>query len=759
MTSILLILITICSFIFYGVAGQDKVWLLGPAFILAYAAISAGLISRAWGLSKSIGGGADLQQRVARKTALPPSSWLWVVFLLWGIAMIPLALIPFDATFRVLFVGAVIGSYFLWGQELRAFKDNRTILGWLIFIVMLLALYGLVVHFKCPDRVLWAERYASYEGRLMSTYICPNHFAHLMLMLLPFCLALLFIPESGIYLKVLAGYSALVFLPPLFLTESRAAWLGSIAAVGIVICLMALRRSRKLFGILVVLIPLCSALLLFGAWRFSETVQRRAAPVLEFLQGQAEEGIGSESRDFRPQTWLDTLDMIRESPVTGYGPGSYRYAYPEHRKRFRGHRIVTGHPHNEYLELTADYGLVGFGVFALAWLAGVIWIMVKSLRAEETRHAFMGFAFMGTVGGTMVHSFFDFEMHVFPNAMVFALLAALSAGPLISGKRRKGARGKMADEKEKEVRSEFGGTGFDRRDRRPRPTERLPHSAEDAVSAQSDKRSGNLKKPAIVFRSVFAWILSILFLLLLLVSIRTMLSDYFRVLGDKASLENKRTATRAAGDRFYQLSVQLDAQNWRTYRALGRHLHHDRRHSLDPQEKVEFAEQERVWFEKAVEFNPKDPESLSALGRTLLFLSRSVPAASGSDLADSELRTRSSMLQDRGLQLLQEACQYRKFNDQYWWFWGVELRKAGKFEQALEVFRQMETIRRSQSTRKNIQWLEKQLAEPEADPEPDHQEKQPAAGSKALDIIREMGEDGVRPTESLDDLFRIMESK
>ena len=63
-------------------------------------------------------------------------------------------------------------------------------------------------------------------------------------------------------------------------------------------------------------------------------------------------------------------------------------------------------------------------------------ILIASLKAKETRHAFIGFAFIGAAAGTMVHSFFDFQLHVFPNALVFALLAAIAAGPLLGARRR-----------------------------------------------------------------------------------------------------------------------------------------------------------------------------------------------------------------------------------------------------------------------------------------------------------------------------------
>ncbi len=659
MSSFFLILISVLSFIFYGVVGKDKGPLLAPAFVL-----SLGTVIVYFGRQLMDGAAALKRPEPGRTKRLPVSSLLWLLFLAWGAFSVPDALMTFEAKIRMVFFAVVIGSYLVWGQEAAAFKDNRIVVGWLIFIVMLLALYGMIVHFKSPTSILWTERYTNHylgEGRLASTYICPNHFAHLMQMLLPFCLALLFIPQSGIYLKILAAYSFVAMLPPLFLTQSRAGWLGSIAAVGTVILLMALRRSKKLFVFLAVLIPVCSVLLLAGAWRFSETFQRRMQPVVSFLEGQAEEGLGSEARDFRPQTWMDTLDMIREKPLKGYGPAAYRYAYPEFRKRWGGQRMVTGHPHNEYLELAADFGLIGFVLFAAAWLYGSFWILVKSLRAEEARHALMGFAFLGAVAGTMVHSFFDFQMHVFPNAMIFALLAALAVGPL----KRAAEKG----EKDRQGRKAGGGI--------------VP-----------------------VLQSA---LLAAVFISTLAAGIPVLASAALSAAADRRA-EDKRVEPQQAAAALYRGAVKASADNWRAYRGLGQVLHHERRHRLEPDEKVQLALEEQEWFRKALAHNPKDPESLSAYGRVCLFLGRF-----GIDAASEE----AAALKLRGLDALREACRYRKFNDQYWSILGVELRKAGHYAESLDAFRHMETIKRTPMSRKNIQWLEKRLSSSTEEPTPD----------------------------------------
>jgi O-antigen ligase len=688
--AIVLLLISICSILFYGIAGEDKTWLLAPAYIASYGAITFSLLKQCIHFSMRARRPNHVLQASTEK--LPVTTIFWVLFLVYGIAMISSAAVPFESKLVSLLVGGVVGAYLVWSSALTTFKDNRVILGVLVFVVMLCALYGLIVHFKCPERVLWGERWAVYDGRLMSTYICPNHFAHLMQMLLPFCLAFLFIPQSGLYLKVLSVYSFFVFLPTLFFTESRAGWLGSIVSVGVFVCFVALRRSRKLFGFLLVLVPLCSVLLLLGAWRYSETFQRRMQPVVAFLEGQATEGIGSEARDFRPQTWMDTIDMVRIRPVLGFGPGNYHYTYPEHRKRFKGDRIVTGHPHNEYLELVADYGLVGFGLFAIAWVYGCIWVFMKSLKAEEARHAYIGFAFLGAAAGTMVHSFFDFQMHVFPNALVFALLAAIATGPFLQARSTKyGKRRKISTTKEQSSKG----------------TARVKNASSGSPEISPSGRP--ISNPPVMMAVVFSWMLGGGYLLATILCVQIMSSAFLRVLGDKAMndapVHGREMMLRAS--KLYRLAIKIDSQNWRALKGMGKMLYQQRYHCLDRAEKIALAREEWSWFEKAYGLNPKDPEIISSLGKNTLFLCR-IQVKDSSE-SDKMFAIENGQI-EQGIEWFREACRHRKFNHAYWWSLGVGLRKNGQYEEALEVFQYAATLKRTPSINANMKWLEKQLS-------------------------------------------------
>ena len=717
MMSLILILTAVCTVLFYGVAGADKTWLLGPAVSLILAVVSVAMFRRAARLHGEDRGGAPV-------SGLPVSGLLWGLFVLYGIGLVPQASVPYESKLTMLLIGGIVGAYLVWGSELTAYKDNRILLGFLIFVVMVTALYGLIVHLKYPDRVLWAERYTDHYTsmhRLASTYICPNHFAHLMQMLMPFCIAMLFVPQAGLFLRLLCGYSLAVFLPPLFLTESRAGWLGAIAAVGTTICLMALRRSRKLFLLLMILVPLTATLVLFSAWRFSDTFHRRMVPVVSFLKGQVEEGVGSESRDFRPQTWKDTIDMIREAPLIGFGPGNYRYAFPEHRKRFKANQIVTGHPHNEYLELMADYGLVGFGLFALAWMYGLVRILSASLRAEEIRHAFMGFAFIGTAAGTMVHSFFDFEMHVFPNALVFALLAALAWGPLAAQQARHERRARRRIRREEGARS-----------RREEQGDR-ESGQEASVTPSTDPRP-----PSLIPRRIGAWALAIAFLIGTGLSLQTMSSSFICAMADKVSqdvgIRQVALGTADPGlspERWYRLAEKIDPQNWRAYQGVANLLFNRRYYALDMDEKIRLAYDECGMFAQAYDRNSKEPEICMSYGQVLIFLGkhqrdtmlpgesditgqyamgREQSSGGASDDTARGLQSANAKIA-YGIKLLHEACRYRRFNDVYWWTLGVELRQLGRYEEALDAFKHARSLKPTPSTNKNIEWIEARITD------------------------------------------------
>jgi O-antigen ligase len=202
--------------------------------------------------------------------------------------------------------------------------------------------------------------------------------------------------------------------------------------MGTTVLLMVLRKSRRAFCFALLVVPLLGAGALGALWTGSAMFRTRMQPVVKVLSAAvAGDWEGVVSVDFRPQTWADTLVMIKDRPVFGFGPGNYGLIFEDYRQRCQAVRTETVHAHNEYLELLAEYGLVG-GVLVLCALISISCQMIRLIRTSpRPYHALPAVALLGALAGTAVHGFFDFELHIFPNAMMLALLAGCAAAPLL----------------------------------------------------------------------------------------------------------------------------------------------------------------------------------------------------------------------------------------------------------------------------------------------------------------------------------------
>jgi putative inorganic carbon (hco3(-)) transporter len=133
----------------------------------------------------------------------------------------------------------------------------------------------------------------------------------------------------------------------------------------------------------------------------------------------------------RLEIWQGTARLIRANLVAGVGFGGYEAAIPLYHDATGEFRLRQAH--NDYLELIAGGGLVA-GVlgacFATAWLVRARSNLARA--GSPIRRA----ARLGSVAGVLgvaVHSFVDFGLHIFVNALIFTALAVVAASSVASG--------------------------------------------------------------------------------------------------------------------------------------------------------------------------------------------------------------------------------------------------------------------------------------------------------------------------------------
>jgi O-antigen ligase/tetratricopeptide (TPR) repeat protein len=117
----------------------------------------------------------------------------------------------------------------------------------------------------------------------------------------------------------------------------------------------------------------------------------------------------------RKQVWASTLELVRDHPWTGVGPGQFARAFPPYRAAAEieisslgrsevfGSETEVEHPHNDWLVAFAELGLLGGG----AWCAFLLTALIAAWRAlrgaDPTRFA-LGAASVGLLVDSLAHA-------------------------------------------------------------------------------------------------------------------------------------------------------------------------------------------------------------------------------------------------------------------------------------------------------------------------------------------------------------------
>jgi len=225
----------------------------------------------------------------------------------------------------------------------------------LIGVGLVESFYAIYQFFTGSTHVLWYLKPAVYKGRASGTYICPNHLAGFLEMLLPVALAYTIKGRLNHLTKVFLAYAAFMMVGGIGVTLSR----GGYGAMGISLVfffLVLLWKRDFRIPSLAILILLVSAGGFFG-YRSYQAQFRLKEVKIDHISA-------------RQLYWKPAVEMWKENVWFGVGPNHYDW-------RFRKWRSYVGqtrpiHTHNDYLNALADYGaigaiIIGSGLLVLGW--------------------------------------------------------------------------------------------------------------------------------------------------------------------------------------------------------------------------------------------------------------------------------------------------------------------------------------------------------------------------------------------------------
>lgn len=321
------------------------------------------------------------------------------------------------------------------------------LLGWLLAALLLAALAQSGLAFRQFARgdsfMLFGFIRPALGRRASGFFISPNHLAGFLEVMGTMALSFTIWADCRGWVRALLGYATLVFFAALALTGSRGGYLSvlvALAAFGFLSLSVvhALDRRRALLlgmAAVVGLLALSGGVVsLLGR---SDLLQNR----MDSLRSQFTGG----RFDFRIYNWEAALDQWRLSPLVGTGAGTHLYFG----RLFRRPQIQSDpvHAHSDYLELLAEYGLVG-AVCVFFFVGAHVWSGLRHLgRVVEKEIVPTGYlrndraalyiGALSSIAAYAAHSAIDFNLHIPANALllslVFAMLGGFRSAPIAPG--------------------------------------------------------------------------------------------------------------------------------------------------------------------------------------------------------------------------------------------------------------------------------------------------------------------------------------
>jgi O-antigen ligase len=269
-----------------------------------------------------------------------------------------------------------------------------------------------------------------YGRRASGFYVCPNHLAGLLEVLGVFGLSIVCWSRWPLWSKLLIGYATAICYVGVVLTQSRGGYL-SVAVSLLVFGILGFGILRAAGSGLLLRIGgaglIAAALIAGGAFfliQRNDILSERTKNVLDY-------------QNIRLDLWRAALEQSKINPLIGTGSRTYQV----YGRKFRaeGMQLDPIYTHNDYLQLLAEYGVVGgvlfLGFFTVHLRRG--WINARRLGPKRiaishrlaSNTMALNVGALGALAAYAVHSVVDFNLHIPANVLLLAFVFGILANP------------------------------------------------------------------------------------------------------------------------------------------------------------------------------------------------------------------------------------------------------------------------------------------------------------------------------------------
>ena len=312
---------------------------------------------------------------------------------------------------KLFFCGLLI---FLVTQAVHTDRELRWFVGLLGAFGFAIALFSLLQQWSGATQI-YGFHSVLHPQNMYGPFANRDHYAGWMELLAPLPLAVSFAVSLPRAWRILCASASVIMAASVVLSASRGGLVAILAEIVFIgLYMYSAGRGKKYFALLVLFFAATCAFLYWVDATPALLRWKQLNPGEELTSG-------------RLAIAMDALRMVKEHPFMGFGLGTFTTVYPQYRSFYTD--LIVNEVHNDYLQTLVETGLVG--------AAAMIWFLITLYRGgmmsrRSTRGDVRDLIRLGALTGCtglLVHSFFDFNLHIPANALMFFALAAIVSLP------------------------------------------------------------------------------------------------------------------------------------------------------------------------------------------------------------------------------------------------------------------------------------------------------------------------------------------
>jgi len=326
---------------------------------------------------------------------------------------------------------AYISFYVLSVQLLTDSKRLKKTVLIVLGLCSFIALQAILQKYLDNGRIYWL-RAVPPKSSFTGPYVYHNHFAGYVEMLVPVAIALFFryrpqmhygdswrqrltniLTHLQFNTHLLLGIAAVLMTVSIFVSLSR----GGMISFGLscFTLLAVLGRREKKNGSIHLGLVLLAVIFLAVGWFGWDIIDQEFGLIFD-QRGKFQEA--------RPLIWQDSINIIKDFPVSGTGWGTFGNIYSTYRTYLEEN--FAYHAHNDYIETLANGGIVS--LVLIGWFLGAVFTQIrKSLaRRRDTYAVYLTWGSLSGILAIIIHSVTDFNFQNGANGLYFFFLLALA---------------------------------------------------------------------------------------------------------------------------------------------------------------------------------------------------------------------------------------------------------------------------------------------------------------------------------------------